>query len=184
MHENCRIPAYSQSRERFDVMWWMCTVVSLFLSFFLQGKRGRLMTVMDSKFLWTWHEKCLWSALWVPDLMCPSTSVIYLELCSHREGIGLCCNWNILSCTCLDLDICLADKLVNLRFFSVELDDQNSHYLWITPVLASQQMCLIVFAESNSVHSYFQMPRSFVKFSSNSTIWPKTNGQVRLNQYI
>lgn len=117
MHENCRIPAYSQSREIFDVMWWMCTVVSLFLSFFLQGKHGRLMTVMDSKFLWTWHEKCLWSALWVPDLMCPSTSVIYLELCSHREGIGLCCNWNILSCTCLDLDICLADKLVNLRFF-------------------------------------------------------------------
>lgn len=79
------------------------------------------MSVMDSKFLGTWHEKCHWSALLVTDLMCSSTSVIYLELCSDREGIGLCCNWNILSCACLHLDRCLADKLVHLRFFLLSL---------------------------------------------------------------
>lgn len=192
MHEYWRIPAYSQSRETVDVM----NVHGSFTFSLIFSSRKKDASMEGWWLLWTANflgpgmksafGQLSWSQTWC-DLMC--TSVIYLEFCSHREGIRLCCNWNILSCTCLDLDICLADKLVDLRFFSVELDDQNSlphtkHYLWITPTLASRQMCLVVFAKSNSVHSYFQMLTSFVKFSSNSTNWPKTNSQVRLNQYI
>lgn len=90
----------------------------------------KLMGVTGCKFVWDLAWKGLRSAVLVTDSR-SSTSLMYLVFWSFKESDSVV-NWNILSCSCPDLDRCLADKLVTfLDFFT----DPDGRSYWIIKLM-------------------------------------------------
>lgn len=115
IHQQKENPSHVRTRQNMQLNWYTCTGAEKNPSFggtkfhcsfsspegkqmqWCQGWSGGLAT----KSAGTRLEKCLWSALLVTVAMYQSAS----GATAHWGEIGLCLNWNILSCAWLNVDL-------------------------------------------------------------------------------